>query len=336
MNHPQLSKALQERRIPPLVFLYGEETFLLERAVRQIRDLTVAADFRDFNYTLCYGRECRAQGILELASTLPVFAERRLVWVKDAQHLAAAELDTLRPYLQDPAPETVLLFTADKIDGRRKFFQDFKKHGLLAEFKRLYDNQLPAFVREQAREAGRSFTEDALAVFCRRVGTHLQEVHGELSKLFSYLGEKTLVDVADVTAVVSNTRVDSVFDLTNALGGRKAGKALHLLARLLEEGVAPLLILTMMVRHFRQLWKASELLGQGVGRRDLPRRIGINPYFLDGVITQARQFSTPQYRRAFELFLATDQALKSSGAHPAVLLEQLILALATEAEIAGR
>jgi hypothetical protein len=67
-------------------------------------------------------------------------------------------------------------------------------------------------------------TEDALALFCRRVGSNLQEVHGELTKLFAYLGERTLADAADVAAVVSDTRVDSIFDLTNALGGREKGR----------------------------------------------------------------------------------------------------------------
>jgi DNA polymerase-3 subunit delta len=80
----------------------------------------------------------------------------------------------------------------------------------------------------------------------------------------------------------------------------------------------------MMVRHFRQLWKTRELLEQGTGKQDLCRRIGINPYFLDGLVKQARRFSSVQYRHAFELFLDVDMALKSSGAHPAVLLEKLV------------
>lgn len=331
MTYAELNQAIDGRSIPPLLYLYGEETFLLDRTVQRLRDVAVPAEARDFNYNLYHGKETSAEVILDTALTLPVFNAHRLVLVKEAQNLSAVSLDAFLPYLGDPVPETILVFTADKIDGRKKFFQEFKKRGVLVEFKRLYDNQIPAFVREQARAAGRSLTEDALALFCRRVGGSLQEVHGELTKLFAYLGERSLGDVADVAAVVSDTRVESIFDLTNALGAREKGEALRLLARLLDEGGVPLVILSMMVRHFRQLWQTRELLDQGVGAREIARRIGINPYFVDGLVAQARRFSPARYRQIFVLFLEADLALKSSGAHPTAMLEKLVLDVMADA-----
>jgi DNA polymerase-3 subunit delta len=328
MTYPELKRALETGNFPPLLFLYGEERFFLERAVNLLREAAVPAEARDFNFNLYHARESRAEAILDNAATLPVFSPHRLVLVKDAQHFPASELDKFLPYLKDPAPETTLAFTSDKIDGRKKFFQEFRKRGQLVEFKKLYDNQIPACVKELARESGFSFTEDALALFSKRVGTNLQEIHGELSKLRTFIGDKRLADVADVGEIVSDARVDSIFDLTNALGRRDHAQALLLLNRLLDEGMAPLLLLSMMVRHFRQLWITRELLDQGVGRKDMPGRIGVNPYFLDGLIAQARRFSSNGYRGAFELFLETDLALKSSGAHPTPLLEKLVLNIA--------
>jgi DNA polymerase-3 subunit delta len=325
MTYAELNRAIEERELPSLLFLYGEETYLLDRTVQRLRDVVVPEEARDFNYHLYHGKETPAEIILDTALTLPVFSTHRLVLVREAQDLTAASLDAFLPYLTDPAPETILVFTADKIDGRKKFFQEFKKRGVLLEFKRLYDNQIPAFVRDQAKAAGRSLTEDALALFCRRVGSSLQEVNGELNKLFAYLGERTLADVADVSAVVSDTRVDSIFELTNAIGARNRGEALRLLSRLLVEGTVPLVVLTMLVRHFRQLWQTRELLDQGVGSKDIARQIGINPYFVDGLVSQARRFSPARYRQIFMLFLEVDLGLKSSGAHPAAMLEKLIL-----------
>jgi DNA polymerase-3 subunit delta len=327
MTLAELNRALDEGKFPPLLFLFGEESFTLERTAERIRDLAVPAESRDFNYNVYYGKEGKAEEILDAVRTLPAFAARRLVHVKEAQNLTAAELEVFLPYLRDPVPESILLFSADKVDGRKKFFQDFKKYGSLVEFKKPYDNQIPAFVKEMAREAGRLFTESALALFCKRGGSNLQELHGEMTKLFAYAGDRDLVDVDDVAAIVSDNRVDSVFDLANALGKGDAAEALRLLQRILTEGVAPLLILSMLVRHFRQLWKTRELLDQGIASREIPKRIGINPYFLDGLVGQAQRFRPDQFRKGFELFLGVDLALKSSGAHPAALLEKLILDL---------
>jgi DNA polymerase-3 subunit delta len=330
MTPSELNRILESRKIPPLLFFFGEESYSLEQAVKRIRDILVPPDARDFNYQVFYGKESQATEILDSARTLPVFSPHRMILVKEAHQFPASELEILLPYLKEPIPETTLLFTAEKVDSRRKFFQEFKKRGALVEFKRFYENQIPGFIRQQAAEDGRSFTEDALALFSRRVGTNLQEVHAELRKLFDYLGERDLVDVADVAEVVSDTRADSIFELTDALGRRHISRALRLLGRLLDEGVAPLVILSMMTRHFRQLWKIRELLDQGASPRELPRRVGVNPYFIDGLIAQARHYPPGRYRMIFERFLEVDLALKSSGAHPAALLEALILDVAGE------
>ncbi len=328
MTPAELQRALADHTVPPLLCLYGEESFLVEQAWRQVLAALVPADARDFNFQQFQGKETRAAAVLDAVQTLPVFAPRRLVMIKNAQDLPTAEQDGLLEYLRNPLPESVLLLVCGKIDARRKLFQAFKKEGALVEFKRLYDNQIPAFIRERLRISGKLMTEDALALFNRRVGNNLQEVVGELEKLFAYLGERDLADVADVAAVVSDSRVDSIFELTNALGNGESSEALRLLGRLLADGQAPLLVLNLIVRHFRQLWLTRELIDQGAKSADVARRVGVNPYFVEGLIRQARRFSAGRFRRAFDLFLEADLALKSSGAHPAPLLEQLILRIA--------
>lgn len=328
MSYANLQRDLKGDNIPSLYLLYGEEGYFLEKGLRLVLDTLCPPENRDFNFDTFSGRELLADKVLDIANTLPLFATRRLVLIKETQNIPAAQLDRLLPYLQHPAPETVMVFVADKIDGRKKFFQVLKKQGEAYEFKRLYDNQLPGFVKGLCRDAGRTITDEGLRLFCRRLGSNLQEIQAEFQKLQLYMGERDPIDKEDVATVVADTRVDSVFDLTNALGTGQHNKALRLLRRLLAEGVAPLVILAMLVRHFRQLWKVKELMEQGTSRKDLPRIIGINPYFLDGLLEQYARFEGKSYRQMFELFLTTDLALKSSGAHPEVLLEKLLFDVA--------
>jgi DNA polymerase-3 subunit delta len=56
--------------------------------------------------------------------------------------------------------------------------------------------------------------------------------------------------------------------------------------------------------------------------------VGVSPYFLKGLMQQAGRFDNGQYRQIFELFLATDLALKSSGSEPKMHLEKLVLEIA--------
>jgi DNA polymerase-3 subunit delta len=327
MTPAELGKTIRGNKVPPLVYLYGPEQFFVDQAVGQIT-ATIPPDAQDFNLQVAHGRDIPIETLIDSLRTFPVFADRRLVVLRNADKLSASDLETLQAYIEDPVPESILLLVGEKIDKRKKFFQQFAKHGALVEYKRLYDNQLPAFVRDYV--AGRNFqlTEDALALFSRRCGATLQEVVGELDKLMQYVGDGGLIDVEDVRQIVSDTRTDSIFDMTNAIGQRQVGEALRLLGRLLAEGIVPLVILSMLTRHFRQLWMTRELLDEGVARTDLARRIGINPYFVDGLMSQARLFGRRQFKSTFERLLATDLALKSSGGSPAALLEQLLLDIA--------
>lgn len=328
MSLNQLQNILQAGSVPGLILLYGQESYFVEEGIQLIRDAVVLPEDRDFNLTVFHGRDFKAVDVVEQARTFPVFAARRLVVIKNLDEASAEQLDGLLPYLEDPVPETVLLLTAGKIDARRKFYQLLKKNGSAVEFKKIYENQLPSFVRDLAKSLNVTLTGGALKLFCKRVGTNLVEVQGELEKLVGYLGERDLADENDVAAIVSDTRIESVFDLTDALGQGDSSTALRLLDRLLAEGQAPLMVLSMMIRHFRQLWKVRELLDQKVPQGEFPKRVGISPYFLKGLIKQADRFNRQQFNHVFNCFLTTDLALKSSGSDPGMHMEALVLEIA--------
>jgi len=327
MKSGEFHSAVSNRSLPPVLYLFGSESFLRDRALAQIKQYYIDPATSDFNYDMVDGSAVTAHSLIDMANAMPTFADWRLVVVREAHKLSAALLEQLIPYIKDPSPTTLLVFVGEKIDRRKKFFQDFKKHGALLEFKPLYENQIPSFVAEQARQTGLRMTEAAMALFCRRVGTSLQEISAELAKLGTYLGDGGLADVEDVEAIVSESHSENVFKLTDAIGERRTRDALALVRKLLEDGEAPLMIVVMLTRYYRQLWSACELLKQNSGRGEMAKKIGINPYFLDGLLAQARRSSPQQCRNAFERLLEVDLALKSSGAHPSALLDQLLLEL---------
>jgi len=328
LKFQELLAKLTRGEVPAQIFLYGDERFHRDRVLQRIIDATVPDAARDFNLTIMHGKETSGQRLIEELQTFPVFSDRRLIVVKDAHLVAAGELEKLEAILPEPIPEAVLVFVADKIDKRKKFFQLFQKTGVLVEFKPLYDNQIPNFVRELLAEQELRMTEAAMVAFCRRSGTNLQEIASELEKLKAYVGDLKLIDLAEVEQVVSRNRHQSVFDLTDALGSKNAAGALQILRELLADGESPVGVLSMLVRHFRQLWKIRDLLDHGATRQAIPKLVGVNPYFVNGLISQAGNFSAGEFRKFFQDFVDADLALKSSGAHPAAILEGVALKVA--------
>lgn len=328
MSLKDLHKILQAGTLPNLVLMYGHETYFIDKGVLAVQDAIVSTESRDFNLNLFQGKDMDAVAVVEQARTYPAFAPQRLIIIKDIHEAKAEQLDGLLEYIEDPVPETILLVTADKIDARRRFYQLFKKQGLVYEFKKIYENQLPAFVRDLAKENKINLTADALRLFCKRVGTNLNDVQGQMEKLLGYLGEKEIAEEGDVAAIVSDARVESIFELTDAMGEGNQSLAITLLIRLINEGQAPLMILAMIVRHFRQMWKITALTAQNVPQKEFPRQVGVSPYFLKGLIQQAARFDNDQYQYLFERFLQTDLAIKSSGSEPRLQLEFLVLEIA--------
>ena len=329
MTVEDLQQAIKDRNLPAVLYLYGAEPYLSQQALRRIEKAVLTPGSEDFNRQVFNGGGLKVQEVIEACQTFPAFGERRLVIVKDAQNLSATDHELLMSYVEAPIAETCLIFSADKIDSRRKFFQILKKRDALIEFKPLSERQLPQFVRRHLEDLAFSITADALALFINRVGTGLHEVMTELEKLCLYAGAPRLLDTPDIQAVISNVRAENVFAIGNAVGRQDPGRALELGRHLVADGEAPLKILALLTRHYRQLWKVRELQAEGRPLSEIPRAAGVPPFVVEGLVAQGKRYSRQDFRRAFDLFVEADLAMKSSGAQAEVVLEQLLLRLAS-------
>ena len=313
MKPEEFNRAVDKGELATLYLLYGEEPYLVERAVKKLLERAVDPGFRDFNLNVFYGNECKGEEVFGAAQTLPMFAERRVVLVKKGGELSAGAQEILLAYLQDPCPGTCLILQAEKVDGRKKFFAEFKKRGEAVEFKRPYENQLGPYVRDEVRAAGKKIDGAAAELLAYLVGNNLQELVSQIEKLCVYCGKKDCIDVADVKAIVSDTKAESVFEFTDALGAKDLSKALKMLTSLLQDGEVPLRILGAVSRHYRQLWQVRELLDRKVPSAELAKASGINPYFLKKVTDQARNYTVGELKQIFERMLELDLAFKSGG-----------------------
>jgi DNA polymerase III subunit delta len=325
MKPDELSRSMEKGEIAPVYYFHGDEPYLMGRAVKRLLDLTAPADSRDFNMDVFYGKECRGDEIAAAAQTLPMFAERRVVLVRRSGELSASAQESLAEYVADPSPSTCLIFEGEKIDQRKKFFLEIKKNGNLVEFKRLYENQLGPFIREEAAARGKKVEPAALEMLVYLSGNNLQELAAELEKVATFIGHRDMIRVADIKEIVSDTKVDSIFELTDAVGGKDLARALRSLNTILRDGEAPLMVLAMLARHFRQLWRVKELCNRGVPSAEIGKAAGINPYFIKGILEQARNFRIVEFKGIFDRLFATDLALKSSGGKPLNLMECLIM-----------
>lgn len=318
---------LREGEAGPLYFVHGKERYLVDRAVELLRARVLDPRTRDFNYELFYGKEAGASRIAQAARTLPMMAKRRLVLVRDADEMKGDELGALIPYVSDPAPETCLVFVAEKADQRLKFFSAFKKHGVMLKLEPLYERQLPEFVRGEAKARGVTLAPDALTMIVDEIGADLGQLADAVERLAIYAGERKQITAEDVDKVVATTRQRSVFELANAVGAGDRAHALAVLSSMLGARESGVRIVAMLARHLRQLWITSELLERTRDKFEIAGALGIPPFFADDIIRQARNIDATRAKRMHAALFKADKDLKSSRLDDARLLEALILEL---------
>jgi DNA polymerase-3 subunit delta len=272
-----------------------------------------------------------------------MMASHRMVVVKEANSFTEKEWDELQPVIERPLESTVLVFVASKVDRRKRVIKKLLERAETFEAKRLYDDQVPEWVRKLAKRHSLALTSDAEAALLDLVGPQLADLNSELMKLAQYMSverphrasgaESGLrVEVDDVHRVVSRVRVDTVFDMTDALGRKDRAGALLALVRLLEAGESPIAAVSLIGRHLRILRLLRLGAREGLTGPKLAARAGVNPYFLKSYQSQVRLWSDSGLDQSLQAVALADRALKSSPVSAHVWLESLVIQICDEGQ----
>jgi DNA polymerase-3 subunit delta len=326
----------------PVVLLHGEETYLVDEALDRLLDaLAPEGGFNDFNLDVFYGKEIDADTIRKSAETLPVMGDIKVVVVKEAQQLSAAAFDALIDYFESPSEHTCLIFHAietdgDSLDGNRKGIRSLKKHARCQEFSNLYENEVEQILPKHASRYDLKLSNRALAYLIQAVGTDLKKLHRALEKIDLYVGETDeatrSVSADTIREIVAETKIGTVFDLTDALGARNLGAAIKQLHKMMDVGEPALRILTMIARHFRILAKLKDPEIRKKSSKQQANAVGVVPFFLDDYRKDARRFSLAEIIQLHERLLEADRSLKSSHISPEAVMEKLIFDICRESD----
>ncbi|MBW4053912.1 MAG: DNA polymerase III subunit delta [Proteobacteria bacterium] len=329
MTAQEFELSLKKGTIPTVCFLYGEEQFLVERAVHMLLERAIDPALKDFNFNVYFGNESKGIDIIDSAQTLPMFSERRAVLVKRAEQLKADALEAMLPYIKNPSPGTCLLLTGTKIDQRKKFFVELKKHGVLVEYKRFYDNKLAGFIQTEAVAQGKPIETPAAELLAALIGNNLQELSSQVEKLVAYAGSKSRIALDDVRTMASSSKAYTAFELAKFLGMRDLSNSIKSLDALFLHGEDAPMIIGALISHFRKLWRVRELLDKKMPQADIGRELNINAFFLGDIVTQARNFSRRELQRIFEEFYRCDVASKTGGGQSYTLLHGMTMGICT-------
>jgi DNA polymerase-3 subunit delta len=325
----KLQESLRKKDLYPLYFFYGDETFLIEEALHELIDFALGDSLRDFNLNTFYAADADASEIRDAIETLPMMAATRVVVLKEAQDFKDKEWEQLMPIIENPVESTTLICLANKLDKRKKHTKRFLDAGVVVEFKRPFENQIPDWIAKLARKQSLQVNREVVELLHQLIGNNLSDVQSELLKLSQYMGERQMVTPDDILAVISHVKIDSVFDLTSAIGDNDRARALDCLVNLLDHGQSEVGVLALISRHMRILKLVGDGQREGLTGGKLAARAGVSPYFLKQYSEQVHLWSGKKIEKTFQALLDTDRALKSSAVASHIWLENFIVQTCT-------
>ncbi|MFZ7103334.1 MAG: DNA polymerase III subunit delta [Peptococcaceae bacterium] len=335
MGYTSLMNSIKRGVIAPVYLFYGAEKLLMEQSVRKLKDKVLPPELEAFNYDKVEGDKISLGQVIDLANTMPVMSEKRVVVVDNAFYFSAqkgtegkVDEGALHNYLQNPNTGCCLIFKIlGKADKRKKIFKAVGERGQTIEFAGLTGENLERWIQGFLQQYGKRADREACNYLSLLAGEGLDVLQNELEKLVSFSWDEPVIKADMVQEIVTRNTEINIFQLIDSIAAKQGKKALQLLQTSLAMGEVPLKLIYLLVRQFRMILIAKDLAEQGYSEKQIREKLQVQPFVAGKVLNQGRKFQLEQLVEALEKLLETEVLLKSSGGDPAEVMENLVIAL---------
>mgnify|MGYP003291222840 CR=1 FL=1 len=334
----ELKNAIRQRQPGRLYFFHGEEKFLLNYYLQQLKKILVEELTESFNFHRLNAETFDLRALADAVESLPMMAEHTFVWIDeiDIFKLTEDERNKLTEIFSDIPDYCTVVFTYEttawKPDKRfKKLWEAVQKYGTVVEFAKQSQRELVNWITRHFAHEGKSIEPQLCVYLIELTGGTMTALAGEIAKICAYSGADRVVK-ADIDAVVEPVLDAIAFQMTNFMAEGAYGKAMQKLQQLLQKQEKPLGILGAIGWQFRRLSAARTFYDSGRSVSELSKAYrNMSYYNADNTTATAKQFSPRFYAKAAELIMEADRKIKTSMDEPERILEMLVAELAAEA-----
>jgi DNA polymerase III subunit delta len=310
---------------PVIYILHGDDDFTISQQIADLKKKIDPPSAAELNTTTLDGRTFSLNTLVNASHSMPFLANRRLVILNSPWGIINSESTRQKflDILMAVPPTTALVLTFDEALTNRDMKRRHQTHWLekwadeagsrvyIREYLIPQGPLLVDWIQHRTEELDGRIEPAASMRLADWIGDDIRLADQEIKKLLEYVNRARPVTLTDVENVSLDVREGDIFKLVDSLGSRRSHEALEVFHRLLEDQDDQA-IFGMVIRQFRLIIQAREILDQGGGEAELINRSGLSPYVARKVISQARNFSTASVRRIYHQLLEIDIAQKTS------------------------
>lgn len=320
-----LNEEIKSGQLKKVYLLYGEEAYLKKMYKDRLRK-AVLPEGDTMNYAYYEGKNVNVKEVIDLAETLPFFADRRLIILENTGLFKSAATD-LADYVKEIPETSCLVFIETEVDKRGKMFKAVKTEGRVTELPFQDEKTLKRWILGFVKKEQKQITESTLNHFLDKVGTDMENIQGELEKLFCYTQGKPEITVEDVEAICVTQITNRIFDMVNAAAEGRQREALDLYYDLIALKEPAMRILFLLTRQVRLLMQVKEMQELHFAQKEIASKAGIHPYEAKKYMAQTRYFSKERMREAVEESARLEQDVKTGKLSDTLAVEIFIIEL---------
>jgi DNA polymerase III subunit delta len=321
--------------MPNLYLFLGNDEFAIARKLKDFDSDFTDPTSANMNTARLDARTLNENDLNTAVNAMPFLAKRRLVLLANpsAKYNNQAARKKFLAFIEK-APDTTRLVIYELVEPR-----DVEKHWLMkwAEKNQKWIQTRAAFmlprlkdmtgwILNETKQQGGQIEPRAADMLKDMVGVDTRQAGMEIAKLLAYVNWTRQIKAQDVEAVCIVTAQQSVFDFVDALSNGNGKSAQHLLHRLLETE-DPFTLWGMVVRQFRLLIQAREILDGRGNKEDVARALGVHPFVAEKTTGQAAHFSIESLEAIYRGLLKIDERVKTSQVTLDLALDTLVVEL---------
>jgi DNA polymerase III subunit delta len=273
VNPDQLKERLEKGKPIPALLLLGDEPYLRDACRAALIEKYVPEAARAWAVSRFSADRGETQAALDQCQTLPMLSSQQVVFLEEAEAIEelaekAREEAVARivAYVQDPAPFTVFVIEAEKLDMRMILGKKLADLTTVVEVRlgeKLEERvrAAEALAHTMAKEVGFSFEKGAAEDLAEDVSGDLMRLNTEIEKLAIYAAGRKVIRREDVSLLVISEKSTTIWEVAELLASHQPRKALEFIDRLLREGEEPVLMVGAMAWMYRKLVEANEVKG---------------------------------------------------------------------------
>lgn len=318
-----LKEDIKTGQFKQVYLLYGEEAYLKKQFKDQLTKAMLPLG-DTVNYAYYEGKGINTSELIDLAETLPFFAERRLLVVENSGFFKNAAPE-LADYIRHMPDTSYFLFVEDEIDKRGKMYKAVKDRGRVVEMGRQDEKTLLYWIAGSVKREGKQMRESAARYLIAKSGVDMENLEKELEKLFSYTLKQDEITTEDIDAICTTQVSNKIFDMVEAVASKQQKKALDYYYDLLALKEPPMRILYLLSRQFKLLLEVKDLLEKGCDKGRIAKTVGIHPFVVGKYVKQCHTFTQEGLIRIMEEAAETEEMVKTGRLNDVLSIELFIV-----------